>query len=901
MDRLLTGARAGESRVLLVRGDAGVGKTALLEYVADQATGCRVVRAAGVESEMELAYAGLHQLCAPMLELRDRLPVPQRDALEAAFGLGATSTPDRFFVGLAVLGLLSEAADERPLVCIVDDVQWLDEASARGLAFVARRLSMEAVALVLAARGEEHDFGGVPELLLEGLSEDDSRTLLDSAVRGPLDPAIRDRVVAEAHGNPLALLELPRGFSPAELAGGYGLSDPSALAGRIEGSFLRRLDALPVASRRWLLLAAAEPLGDVVLVRRAAERLAIGPDARWPADAAALCEFGVSVRFRHPLVRSAVYRAASVEERQAVHRALAEVIDPAVDPDRRAWHRAHGAAGPDEDIAAELERSAGRAQARGGIAAAAAFLERAAALSPGPAPRAARLLAAAQAKLQAGAAESALTLLASAEAGPLDELQQARARLLRAQVSFAAGGEDAAALLLVAARRLEPLDIHLARETYLDALCATLFSGPSPGGPRMRDVAEAALGAIRAPARPRPADLLLDGLTTYVLDGFPAALPTLREALHAFDRDELSLVEGLAWGWLASHIASTLWEHDLQHALVTRHVQLARDAGAVVRLTLMLQQLAGLRMRSGERAAAAAAIEELGAAVEVTHGGDTAPMLALALAAYRGREAEFVALLDAHAAQLPTRGIGLVTVRWAHTLLYNGLGRFSEALRAAESAYQDPEPIDNSAWTLHELIEGAVLSGRPHAAADAMRRLSEMARASGTDWALGLEARSRALLSDAASAEPLYREAIERLDGLGTQVEHARAQLIYGEWLRRAGRRAEARHPLRAAHERLTAMGVEAFAGRAARELRASGGAVVKAPVEASDALTPQETQIARLARAGLSNPEIGARLFLSPRTVQYHLRKVFAKLGISSRKQLADQLPEQEYGAEAV
>ncbi|HEV2258534.1 MAG TPA: AAA family ATPase, partial [Streptosporangiaceae bacterium] len=418
LDRFIDGVRAGESQVLVVRGEPGVGKTALLDYVAGRAPGCRVARAAGMQSEMELAFAGLHQLCAPMLDRAERLPAPQREALLTAFGVSAGPAPDRFLVGLAVLSLLSEVAGDRPLVCVVDDQQWLDSASAQALGFVARRLAADPVGLVFAARDPGDELAGLPELTVEGLNDDDARALLDSVLAGPLDARVRDRILSEARGNPLALLELPRGLTPGQLAGGFGLPSARPLSGRIEESFRRQLGALPTQTRRLLQLAAADPSGDPVLVWRTAGRLGI-PESAWsPAVDTGLVELGARVRFRHPLARSAAYQSASGLQRQDVHRALAEATDPQIDPDRRAWHRAQAAAGPDEGVAAELELSAGRAQARGGLAAAAAFLERAAALTPGPGRRAQRLLAAARAKCGAGALEAALGLLVMAEAGP---------------------------------------------------------------------------------------------------------------------------------------------------------------------------------------------------------------------------------------------------------------------------------------------------------------------------------------------------------------------------------------------------------------------------------------------------------------------------------------------------
>ena len=480
-DRLVNAVQAGESRVLVVRGDPGVGKTVLLDYLVSRAPGCRLARAVGVESEMELAFAGLHLLCASTLDHLEAIPVPQREALRTAFGISSGPPPDRFLVGLAALSLLSEVAGERPLICVIDDEQWLDHASAQALGFVARRLGADPVGLVFAARAPGEELAGLPELVVEGLGESDARALLDSALAGPLDARVRDQIVAETQGNPLALLELPRGLTQAELAGGFGLPGAAPLSGRIEESFRRQLDALPPEARRLLQLAAADPSGDPVLVRRAAGRLEIPLQAEAAAADAGLAEFGMRVRFRHPLLRSAAYRSASAADRQEAHGALAEVTDPVADPDRRAWHRAQAAAGPDEEVAAELEHSAGRAQARGGLAAAGAFLERSVLLTVDPARRAERTLAAAQANLRAGAFDKALELLVTAEvvgSEPLDEFASARLDLLRGQIAFASGpGSDAPPLLLKAAKRLESLDLELARETYLSAWMAALFAG----------------------------------------------------------------------------------------------------------------------------------------------------------------------------------------------------------------------------------------------------------------------------------------------------------------------------------------------------------------------------------------------------------------------------------------
>jgi DNA-binding CsgD family transcriptional regulator len=889
LDQFVAGVRAGEGRALVVRGEPGVGKTVLLDYLAGRASGCRVARAAGVQSEMELAFAGLHQLCAPMLDHAESLPVPQREALRTAFGLSAGPVPDRFLVGLAVLGLLSETAGERPLVCVVDDQQWLDRASAQALGFAARRLAAEPVGLVFGARVPGEDVAGLPELVVEGLATGDARELLESVLPGPLDERVRDRVIAETRGNPLALLELPRGLTPTQLTGGFGVSSTVPLDGRIEESFARQLEGLPAQTRRLVQLAAADPTGDPVLVWRAAGRLAIAAGAAGPAVEAGLAEFGAQVRFRHPLVRSAAYWSASAQARRELHGALAEATDPAVDPERRAWHRAQAAPGPDEEVAAELEQCAGRAQRRGGLAAAAAFLERSAGLTLDPARRAQRALAAAQAKYRAGALDAALGLLAMAQAGPLDELQRARGDLLRAQIAFASShGRGAPPLLLSAARRLEALDVGLARETYLEAFTAALFVGRL--SPAVGDVARAARLAPAPLAPGRAPDLLLDGLALLVTDGYAAGTPALKRALLAFRDQDISAEEGLSWLWLAGRAAMAAWDDETWHVLASRHVKLARDAGALSELPLAIRSRILLHAHTGELEQGAALIAEAQAVADVT-GSQLGPYGATGIAAFRGREAEATELIQANLLAAASRGEGRgVTSHYAAALLYNGLGRYDKALTAAELA-SEYDDIGVLGWSLTELIEAAVRSGQPARASGPLQRLSETTRASGTDWALGTEARSRALLSEGETAEDCYREAIERLGRTGMRPALARAHLLYGEWLRRENRRRDARVELRTAHGLFTAMGIEAFAERARRELLATGDTVRKRTVETVSELTAQEEYIARLAVNGRTNVEIGTQLFLSTRTVEWHLSKIYAKLGVGSRRELRQAL----------
>ena len=721
--------------------------------------------------------------------------------------------------------------------------------------------------------------------------------LLGSAVRFVMDERVRDRIIVETRGNPLALLELPRGLTATQLAGGFGLLGAQALTGRIEESFVRRLEPLSDERRRLLLVAAAEPVGDPLLLWRAAERLGIGPAAADGAEAQGLLAIGARVTFRHPLVRSAVYRSAAMPERRAVHLALGEATDREADPDRRAWHLAAAAAGPNEEVAVELERSAGRAQARGGLAAAAAFLSRAAALTNDPERRADRALAAADVSFQAGAYNAAVGLLATAEEGPLDEFQRARVDLVRAQLSFGVNrGNDAPQLLLRAAKRLASHDQRLARETYLEALFAALFAGRLGRGGGVVEAAEAARAAPAPPHPPRACDLLLDGYAVTITEGYAAGAPLLRRALKAFQRPDIDPDEVLCWAFLATYAARTLWDEEAFRALPTRQIQLARDAGALAVLPMSLTFLIGAYVHAGELAAAGSMLQDLDLVTEAT-GTQPPPYAAIALAAWRGREAEARELMKVSMDAVAARGegIGATFMHWTMTVLYNGLGRYEEALAAARAASEHRE-LESPRW-LHELVEAAARSGKTDIAADTLEELSAMARIIGTDWALGIEARSRALLSEAAVAERLYSEAIEHLERTMARVELARAHLLYGEWLRREGRRVDARAQLRTAYDQLTSIGAEAFAERARKELLATGEKVRKRTPETRDDLTAQERQIAQLARGGLSNPglsnpEIGARLFLSPRTVEWHLRNVFNKLDIRSRRELADALP---------
>jgi DNA-binding CsgD family transcriptional regulator len=882
LDRVLDDARAGRGCVLVIRGEPGMGKSVLLDYVAEQASGCRLARAAGVECEAELTFAGLQQLLgASMLQRSEHLPAPQRDALKVVLGVQQGSTPDRFLVGLATLGLLSDAAEEHPLVCLIDDVQWLDRASTQVLSFVARRLAAERIALVFAVRtpSEEQELDGLPNLLVEGLDDHDARRLLASAVPGRLDEQVRDRIVAETRGNPLA-----------EMAGGFGLPGARTLSGRIEQSFLRRIESLPDQTREVLFVAAAEPVGDVALLLRALDKLGIGADAVLPAENAELIELGSRVRFRHPLVRSAAYRAAAPVARRRGHAALADATDPQTEPDRRAWHRAYATHAPDEGVAVELERSASRARARAGSEAAAAFLERAAELTPDPRLRGERALAAAQAKFDAGAPAAAEGLLAMAAMCPLEELDRARVNRLRAHIAFArTRGGDTPLLLSAAAKRLEPLDPELARETHLEALWAAVHSGRFVKAQGVVEAAEAAM----APARGRSSraiDLLLDGLITRQAHGYAAALPSVTRALDAFQQEGFRR-ENIAWCWLACQLAMDLWNDRACANIASGLSVVARERAALTVLPFALNYSAAHQLFAGRFDVAEQLIDEAADITTATRNVSIADFSVL-LAAWRGDRDKTYQLRAAVIADATARGEGCAVevAEWAAATLHIGKGEYADAMIAAQRAY-DPDGLGFNIWVLPELIEAASRNGDLATARAAFEQLAERSSLSSTEWARGIEARSLALLSDGPEAEDLYRTAIEQLGRSRVVVHHARAQLIYGEWLRREHRRVDAREQLKAAYAAFDAMGARAFAERAQRELLATGETVRKRTDDTRDQLTSQEAQIARLARDGLTNPEIGEQLFLSHRTVEWHLRKVFTKLAISSRRGLTEAL----------
>ena len=869
LEGLIGEARQGRGGVLVLRGEPGIGKSALLDRAERAAGGLRVIRASGAEFETELPFAALHQLCVPVLEHLGDLSPRHREALEIAFGL-ATGEPDLFRIGLAALELLASAAQERPLLCVVDDAHWLDDASARALAFLARRIAAEPVAAVFAVRPPcAGGLDELPGLAVGGLGDADARALLAAESVARVDERVLDRIVAEARGNPLALLELPR-------AGGFAPPAPpaaSSVPSRVERSFQTRLADLPPGARLLLTVASADPTGDPGLLWPAARLLGIDVAAcSAAAQASGLVEFATRVRFCHPLARSAVYRAAGAGGRHTAHRVLAEVTDPVADPDRRAWHRAQAGTGPDDDVAAELEDSASRAQARGGVAAAAAFLERAAALSLDPRLRTERTLAAARAKLDAGAAGAAAELLTTVE--PADALQRAKTDLLRGRIAFVRNGEgdgegDGPKLMLSAAYRLTTLDPAWSRDCYLDALEMGLVVG------RVSGVMDRVVSAARsAPPAPRGPDIL-DVLVLLTTEGHRAAAPLLRRVLAA-DSPEWTRRPALA-----VMLAAEMWDVDAHMMIIRWLLETGRDTGSLLVLRLGLAQVAVAAVLAGDFGRAMSAIAEEEAVAGVLADPPTL-YPRLHLAAMRGRPGEARELIQATA-----RGKGQLVAngQWASAVLNNGLADYPAALAAARPAAAAGD-LYLAGVALPELVEAAVRCGEHATAASALRSLTERTEPSATPWALGVAAYARALVT---GREEHYREAVEHLAESPVIPYHGRAHLLYGEWLRRAGRRRDAREHLHTAHELLSGAGLEAFAARAAKELRATGEVTRDPSVPAHERLTMQETHIARLVATGATSKEVASRLFLSPRTVDAHLRNIFRKLGITSRRQLRD------------
>ncbi|MFC5236026.1 helix-turn-helix transcriptional regulator [Pseudonocardia zijingensis] len=875
-----------ERATLRIIGESGIGKSTLLEHAARRATGYRLLRVRGVAAEHELPYAGLHLLCAPLIDDLHALQPAQRDALATAIGLTPGPPPDRPLVSLAVLNLLTRAADTRPVCCIVDDAHLLDPASRLVLAFVARRAE-RGLLILLAEREHQHgtELDGVPELRLEPLPYDDARFLLAATTPGKVDAAVIERVLIEARGNPGTLVDAFDGITAVELAGGYAIPAPRAAHPEPDHGCAQRSRQLRADARRLLLTAAADPTGDPPVAWRAAATLGIGTDAAEVLESQRLLVFGPRIAFACPRLRATVYATAAPAELREIHGALADAVDADVDADRRAWHRALGCSGLDDAVATDLERHAPTAHTRGGIAARAAFLEKAALLTPDPVRRAQRALTAAEAHQLSGAPEIAQRLLAIAEIAPPDDARRARMALQRARIAFTTHRSPASpGHLLEAARRIEPHSPALARDAYLEALTAALFAGELATNPTAVDVAGAARAAVAAgPAH--PADPLLDALATRVLDGPLTAAGPLAAVLGAFRAPELDPAVS-RWLWLAGCIAADSWDAQAWTALSSR-----QEAHACAENTAtpahVQAHLALADVYLGRFDAARGRLARVDAKVSTTR---TTPLRhpALLLAAWQGRPGVLHDLVANARRDARDRGDGVTSAAadLAEAIMHNSVGRYQQALAAASDACRS-EQLAFAGWALPELVEAAVRSGRHDAARRAVTRLTERTDAAGTDWGLGVQAAARALLADEQGAEPLYREAIDRLARTGIRTHFGRVQLLYGEWLRRRKRRVDARIPLRAAFELFTTIGSDALADRAHRELLATGEKARRRSVDAGRQLTPQEARIAHLALNGLSNPEIGARLFVSPRTVEYHLHKVFAKLGISSRTEL--------------
>jgi DNA-binding CsgD family transcriptional regulator len=893
-EELLRAVREGASRVVVFSGEPGIGKTALLQQAVSAVPDMRVLQVAGVESEMELPFAGLQQLCAPIVDHMKALPAPQQDALSSAIGRAPRATPNPFLVGLAVLSLLSEAAEERPILCAIDDAHWLDRASADVVAFVARRLDAEAIGMILTMREPaetEIRFDGVPQFSVVGLSLDDARELLASVV-GELDASVRDRVIEEAHGNPLALIELPSALTNEELSGASELPEPLPFTKPLEESFLRSVRGLADDAQLMLVLAAAEPSGDVRLLAPAATALGIPFAAAGAAEAAGLLSVGARITFRHPLIRSAAYGAATGADRRRVHRALAEASHPELDADRRAWHRAAAALAPDEEIARDLERSAVRVRERGGFAAAAALLKRAVELTPDAYARTNRMLEGAAAQLAAGAMGEAALLLEAVDGHETDDLQLGRSETLRGRLALARGeGGESPGMLLRGARTFERVDVRLARDAHVEALEGAIYAGNlgSPGG--VLEAARAARGAPTVPeAEATVADVLLDGFATLFTEGHAAAAPMLMRGMERLRHEE-----GLRWIGLAGHAAGEFWHDEAWHDLANRRVQISREMGALATLPNALSQLGGYEVAAGRFEAAEACFQEAREiAVAVGNRGilGRVDVGVLFLEAWRGNEEKTRELAATTKRDATASGMGILESvgDLALATLDLGLGRYEAALPSAQEAC-----ASGTIWvatrTLPDLAEAGVRTGGAQVASAAVRRLADSTLASGTAWGLGMLARSRALIAPDRDAEALYVEAIEHLKFSRAVPHLARAHLLYGEWLSTQGRRPEALAPLRAAYDTLSSMGAAGFAERARHGLVSNGARVPPYAAKAPSPLTSQEARIAQLVGEGASNPEIAARLFISRRTVEYHLTKVYAKLGVTARTQLARAL----------
>ncbi|MBJ3809425.1 AAA family ATPase [Streptomyces flavofungini] len=882
IDQMVAEAAAGRGGSLVVAGEAGIGKSTLIDAATAALDEHAVLRTSGAEFEQDLLYAALYQLCAPVLDRRGKLPAVQREALEAVFGLGEQTSPEPLTVGLAVLGLLHEVARKRPVCCVVDDAQWIDDASRQVLVFVARRVEAERIAVVFAARDAATVPGlaALPRLPLAGLSHEDARRLLGTVTRSGLDAELVERILAEAAGNPLALLEFAHDDGPF----GVPRARPSLpRAGTVlEAQFVHRFEQLPPDTRSVVVLAAAEPVGDLALLRRAARLLKLDPEALSVAEDAGLLELGPQLRFRHPLVRSALYTSATPGLRRRVHGALAEATDPATDPDRQVWHRAHAVVEADENVASELERSAERARVRGGFAAAAAFMERAAQLTPGTGRQSGRLIAAARLRLQAGSPATARTLVARAELR-LKDHRRTQARLLRARIDFQLGHTpQATAALIDIAAQLPP---DQAREVYLEAFASIMYNDNQPGLLKNLGAALRKQDMPRHPAR--PVDLLLQALMDQITLPVEEAVPAMLGAVTAC-RTSTGSFAGSPWRMnLVCQLILDLRDDKALREVTDRQVEAARSQGSLSTLPQALRYQALSRIAGGSLTEAdgilteAHALDEAAGTVRVV-GVD------LILAAFRGdayHYSEVKRLMGRDGQPSETAG-----EQFARAVLHNGLGNHEAALQAALAAQSRQQAGSYAIWGVYpELVEAAVRVGRPQEAAAAVHLLESLAHANPAPWAVAECLRAKALVGRDENRDALYREAVDYFARTGAHIYHARARLVYGEWLDSEGRPGEARVELRAAQKMLSAMGADAFAERAARRLRAAGER--PGPQDSADdplgVLTARERLIVNKVAEGGSSREVAAALFLSPRTVDTHLHNAYRKLGISSRQQL--------------
>jgi DNA-binding CsgD family transcriptional regulator len=901
IDRVLDAVRSGFSGTLVLRGGPGVGKSTLLQYAVAAAPDLRVSRIAGVESEFSMAFGGLHQLLAPCLSQEAELPSPQRGALRVALGQEAGQPPERFLVALATLTLLSRTGEAQPLLCVIDDAHWLDPESAQVLGFVARRLRADRVGLI-AGVGEpaaQPVFEQLATITVAGLPDAEARELLDSVAGGALNAQAVDRILADTHNNPLALVELGTQYTADQLSGRAGLPEPLPLGQRLQEHFLRQVRRLSADARALTLLAAADPVGERGLLWRAAAHAGIDPDAATDETVEArVLEFaGDSVRFHHPLLRSAAYHGAGAADRRRAHRALSE----AGPPEMRPWHLAAAAVVPEEELAAELQSTGERAATRGGYAARAALLRRAADLTPDDTRRAEREVALAEATLMAGDPAGAQDVLGAALPRLTDVTARGQAHRLEGAIRFAQGHAAEAARVLASASQALTDDDRTARATMLLALQAAIWAGPR----QSREIARAARAFPRARAAPASVgDLLLEGYSARFTVGYEAAVPTLRAAVAALLADDLDPAVALPWFALGTTAAGSLWDDQAVFDLSDRWVKMARAAGAFTTLPVALafqavsQSMAG-RFREAD-AGWATMLELLtmssGPGVLGVDSRNSGLLLA-----YRGQLPEARATGLAQVRESAARGQGGPADIGRYIVAVADLfsGDFAGAMSYAQTVIQD-DPAYTAEVTLPELIEAAVRARDHEAAVTAYKTLSERALAAGTPWALGLRARCEALLTETADAEGCYLESISQLERSRMAVDLARSRLLYGQWLRRARRRRDARHELRTTHDMFAEMGAGRFAEQAAAELRATGERVRARVTETAVDLTPQETRVAGLAATGASDSEIAAQLFISPSTVDYHLRKVFRKLNVTSRAQLGARVqsgPGAEFG----